>query len=181
MYLISSFRRSSYDGVCLKMRRVVAAARMVLTVVLVLALGFNLFFLAARLFFGEKMPKIAGISHVVVVTGSMEPAVMPGDLLVVKAKAAYEIGDVVTFRSGASLVTHRIVREQDGGFITRGDSNNTDDAPIDAGQIEGAMVFRIPHLGRVSLALRSHAGMGLVVLAGAVLIVAPVVVGWLRE
>ena len=65
-----------------------------------------------------------------VTTGSMQPTLEPGDgFVAVPAALAGDIetGDVVTFRAeqiqGGGLTTHRVVRETERGFVTRGDNN----------------------------------------------------------
>jgi len=60
---------------------------------------------------------------------SMEPAIMPGEkVLVEKVPAeAISIGDVITFKSGRNLVTHRVIgkfRTNEGiEFLEKGDKN----------------------------------------------------------
>ncbi|WP_435185968.1 signal peptidase I [Halobellus sp. EA9] len=80
-------------------------------------------------------------------TGSMAPTMNPGDGFVAVPMAVagpIESGDVVTFQAeelhGGGLTTHRIVRETEEGYITRGDANPfTDQAgaepPVDREQI----------------------------------------------
>jgi len=63
-------------------------------------------------------------------TGSMAPTMEPGDgFVAVPAPLAGDVGegDVITFRAeeiqGGGLTTHRVVRETERGYITRGDAN----------------------------------------------------------
>ena len=44
-----------------------------------------------------------------VLTGSMAPIFVEDDIVVVKAKDEYKVGDILTFKQGNSLVTHRLV------------------------------------------------------------------------
>lgn len=98
-------------------------------------------------------------------TGSMEPALNPGDgFVAVPSPVAGEVeeGDVVVFRAkeldGGGLTTHRVVGETEEGYITRGDANpSTDQAgeepPVKEAQVVaealqvGGSVVVIPHLG----------------------------------
>ncbi|HEX6261649.1 MAG TPA: signal peptidase I [Actinomycetota bacterium] len=75
---------------------------------------------------------VAGFRFLVVRSGSMEPAIGTGDVVVVKTVRPGEVapGDVVTFRDATregSLVTHRVVsverRHGRYDFVTRGDAN----------------------------------------------------------
>ena len=98
-----------------------------LTAALALLLAANVYVIAVRAVTGEEQPTVLGFTAAVVVTGSMSPAIEPGDLVVCRRAAEYGEGDVIMFRSGASLVTHRIVGDTPDGFTTRGDANNVAD------------------------------------------------------
>jgi signal peptidase len=102
-----------------------------------------------------------------VVTGSMKPTIEPGDGFIALPPAVegeLSKGDTVTFRAktigGGGLTTHRIVRETDQGFITRGDGNTVtdqqdDEPPVQRSQIVAVVLqiggdpVIIPHLGTV--------------------------------
>ncbi|MFE5307523.1 signal peptidase I [Isoptericola sp. NPDC056573] len=106
------------------------------------------------------VPKAMGATPLTVLTGSMEPALSPGDVVVVRPvdPADVQVGDVLTFQpvSGdPTLVTHRVVGITWGGdgaagFITRGDANGADDDPIVADQVQGRVVYSIPLVGHVT-------------------------------
>lgn len=119
------------------------------------------------------VPRVAGGQALTVLTGSMQPAIRPGDMVVVVPvePATLEVGDVVTFQPHSgdpTLVTHRIVRVGLGSqtkWTTRGDANGADDEPIIAAQIKGKVVARIPVVGvvvsRIPHATPVVAGVGL--------------------
>ncbi|MBY6676669.1 signal peptidase I [Rhodococcus sp. BP-332] len=106
------------------------------------------------------VPRIAGAVPYTILTSSMEPTYPPGTLIVVREVRPTDlgIGVPVTYQleSGRpEVVTHRIVsvlESADGGtrYITRGDNNNADDAPIEFGQIRGAVWYSVPFLGHVN-------------------------------
>src|SRR4030042_2862727 len=57
---------------------------------------------------------IGGIKLFTVQSGSMEPAIKAGSMVVVKAQSDYQIKDVVTFRGQENqqkTTTHRIIRK----------------------------------------------------------------------
>lgn len=105
----------------------------------------------------------------VVLSGSMEPAISPGDVVIVNDvhPAAIDKGDVITFqRSGEEIpTTHRVVevQETDSGvqFVTKGDNNEAPDhTSVSGGQIagrvpgldlpgEGTLLFVIPYIGHL--------------------------------
>ena len=146
----------------------------IVTVILALLLAANVYVIAARAVTGEPQPTVLGFSAAVVVTGSMSPAIEPGDLVVCRRAADYAVGDVITFHSGASLVTHRIVGSTPDSYITQGDANNVADAdPVPRGAVVGKVVFTVPKLGIFIEKLRTPLGMTVLVLIGFVLIELP--------
>ena len=145
-----------------------------ITAALALLLAANVYVIAARAVTGEPQPTVFGFSAAVVVTGSMSPAIEPGDLVVCRSSADYTVGDVITFRSGTSLVTHRIVGSAENGYTTKGDANNVADAdPVPNGAIVGRVVFTVPKLGIFIEKLRTPLGMTVLVLIGFALIELP--------
>ena len=87
---------------------------------------------------------------VVIVSGSMEPAVSTGDLLLVKAEQSYSPGDVVTYVSeSGSLITHRVQAVSTDGYVTQGDANNAPDETVQAQRILGKTVVVLSGLGAV--------------------------------
>lgn len=106
------------------------------------------------------VPRLLGAVPLTVLSGSMEPVLSPGDLVVTQPVDADEIdiGDVVTFQpvsDDPTLVTHRVVGVQLGGdgttgFITRGDANGTDDDPIVAEQVVGRVIYSVPLVGHLT-------------------------------
>jgi signal peptidase len=92
------------------------------------ALTIILLVLVAVVLFAQVVGQPMGVGFVV--TGSMSPTLEPGDGFVAVPKVLagdIDRGDVVTFEAeeigGGGLTTHRIVRETNEGYITRGDAN----------------------------------------------------------
>ena len=88
----------------------------------------------------------------IVLTGSMEPTIKVGDIVIVKQLDANQIkeGDVITFNSKYSnnVITHRIIKANKNNFTTKGDANNTEDLePVGKSQIVGRVENRIPKIG----------------------------------
>ena len=117
------------------------------TVIIVLLVVIVALLIVSRLFFGIEVNAV--------VTGSMEPDLPIGSLIIVKS-ASYEdinIGDDITFsREGSSvLVTHRVIQKSDETkeIITQGIVNNTADSPISYADIKGKVIFSISLIGYV--------------------------------
>lgn len=104
-------------------------------------------------------PSVVGADHsFVVLSGSMEPQISPGDVVVVDQRPTDAIaeGDVITFvrGEGQEPVTHRVADvEQRGGtrvFTTKGDANeDVDPQPIPAENVIGEVTLTIPYIGHV--------------------------------
>jgi signal peptidase I len=92
-----------------------------------------LWFLAACLFV-TLVPIVFGWHSYVIVTGSMEPGISAGDVVLASPDPVIEdtIGRVVTFdnpgREG-HILTHRVMSiDEDGSLVTKGDANPTPDS-----------------------------------------------------
>lgn len=117
------------------------AAVLVLLAVIVLFLG----------------PRLSGWNLRVILSGSMEPALPVGSLVLVEPRVPEEVqvGDILTFRSSSDpdqQVTHRVVEIRGEGsalqFGTKGDANEAPDRyPVPAGDVVGTVRWRVPQLG----------------------------------
>lgn len=91
----------------------------------------------------------------VVLSGSMEPSIKTGSVVIIKPVKQYEIGDVVTFGKDDKNnvpTTHRIaemhVVSGETRFVTKGDANDDRDIhEITSREIVGKVLFDIPYLG----------------------------------
>jgi signal peptidase I len=94
-----------------------------------------------------------GNTALIVRSGSMEPDIGVGDLVVTRPVPSYKVGDVIAFRSAASdavVVTHRIVGVTDEGFVTKGDANEeVDEALVTLERVLGRQLVTMPYVGRV--------------------------------
>ncbi len=120
----------------------------------------SLFIAAAAAFI---LMYLAGLRFYVVVTGSMSPTIEVGSLCVVNSRATYDsvsAGDIISFRAGSEmLVTHRAVRIEKDGIVTKGDANKSEDiAKVTKETFAGRNLISVPKLGRAVTFLRSKAG-----------------------
>jgi signal peptidase I len=95
-------------------------------------------------------------SPTLVTSGSMEPLVTPGDVVMIRPVPVEELvpNTVVLFeRADDERVLHRIVEQlPDGTFRTQGDANAVPDIEfLSAENIKGAAVLAVPWVGRPSL------------------------------
>lgn len=142
--------------------------RTVFLIVVSAVLGLNIYNWNAKSLTGNVLPMPFGYGAAVVLSGSMEPTIMTNELIVVKAQKDYEVGDVVVYQTGRILVVHRIVGLEGESVTTRGDANNTDDAPIEQAHIKGKVIAHIPNVGTAVRIIKTPWATALLI-AGAVL------------
>lgn len=129
-----------------------------------------------------NVPQVIGADQsYVVLSDSMEPAYSAGDVVIVKSVSPENIneGDVVTFdwsNAADGRVTHRVIgveqREQQLYFETKGDANeDADPQAVPASQVVGRVWFGIPHIGYGLWFARSKAGIALLVIVPAGLLI----------
>lgn len=111
----------------------------------------------------KEIRKIGGYAICNVLTGSMEPTIKQGSIVVIKETDDIKNGDIVTIKTEetGSLVTHRVVKTNGEGndiyFTTRGDANNADDSfKVKPYMIEGKVIFNIPYLGSIIAFLQKN-------------------------
>lgn len=122
--------------------------------------------LFAGLMVWSLLPVMFGLSPIVVRTGSMQPAVMPGDVILVQhvAAAQVRVGQVVLADDPSHpgwMLSHRVIRRNDDGTLTtRGDANQAaDSSPVQVSQVRGIARLRVPLIGLPAVWLWSgHTG-----------------------
>ena len=113
-----------------------------------------------KILFNEKNPSFLGFRTFIIASGSMEPKLNVGDMVIIKETKQEKIkkDDIITFKEEdkETTVTHRIIEviEKDGmvKYRTKGDNNNTADSylvPYD--NIEGVYQFKIGKIGAAIL------------------------------
>lgn len=115
----------------------------------------------------------------VVQSGSMEPALSRGSVVIVVPAKEYSIGDIVTFQKDSlpkSTVTHRIndKKESNGkiAFVTKGDANNVADSDLlYQDRIVGKVMMGIPFLGYPVNFAKTQLGFLLIVIIPAIVII----------
>ena len=123
-----------------------------------------------------QVPQVMSFSILQVLTGSMEPAIPEGSMLLIRQADPYtlEKGDIISFYSpdpslDGALNTHRIVgvETSDEGlrFITKGDANFLEDQqPVNAGDVVGKVIYSSPALGKLVRLVSNPLVFGLAIL-----------------
>ena len=132
----------------------------------------------------EEVPKIGGYCPLIVLTGSMEPEIKSGDLIIVKQVDGKDVkdGDVIAFfdpdGNGTSILTHRVIEiiEEDGklSFRTQGDANDSQDRlPVSEEDLVGIYNdVRITGAGKVAMFMQTTAGLIVCVVVPLILLIA---------
>lgn len=120
---------------------------------------------------------MAGWRTDTVLSGSMEPALSAGDVILTRPAASGDVhvGDIVTFASGHGTVCHRVVAVTDSPqvtYLTKGDANEEQDqVSVAPEKVTGLVVLKIPLIGYLSQFVKSPAGLVLTILVPALLLV----------
>lgn len=116
------------------------------------------------------LPHLLGYKTYAVISGSMEPKLHIGSLAYVKPSSPEDIkeGDIITFlmsEDAALVATHRVItiNLKDEFFMTKGDANDSEDAPITFNKLIGKTLFSIPYLGYLTVYLKTKIGIVLTV------------------
>jgi len=98
------------------------------------------------------LPIPGNFKFLTVLSGSMEPVIKTGSIILVKPISDYKVNDIITFESRGENVTHRIYEEKTmdntESYITKGDANNASDMrEVKKENIIGKVFVSIPYLG----------------------------------
>jgi signal peptidase I len=109
------------------------------------------------------LPKLLGYEVYNIVSPSMEPAIPMGSMVLVEQVDPVEVerGDVIAFRRGGVVVTHRVTQNRvvEGEFMTKGDANAEEDAsPVPYDNLVGRVKTHVPVLGQLMAYLTTALG-----------------------
>lgn len=112
-------------------------------------------------------------------SGSMEPTIKTGSLIVVKPIIKYEKGDIITVSNpldNKKSMTHRIVGKIEKNntifYTTKGDANNAVDSNTVAGKdIVGKVIFIFPWLGYFIAFSKTLTGLVVLVIVPSIIII----------
>ena len=149
----------------------------ILCVILIPILFINCFLIVKGIVNKNEVPSIGGNAPLIVLTGSMEPTIKAGDLIVTKKIDAKDVkvGDVISFfdpaGNGSTILTHRVIDieiDETSGelfFRTQGDDNDIADmTPVPAENLVGRWEgTRFWGLGYVVLFTQSTVGLIIII------------------
>ncbi len=143
--------------------------RRLILVIAATVLGVSVYNWNSKTIIGNPLPMPFGVGVLVVLSGSMEPTLSTGDLVIIKETDTVNEQDIIVFQDGNAMTIHRIVGIDGSMITTQGDSNNVADAPITMEAVKGKLLFRIPFAGRIVTVLSQPIAI-IILLASAVLL-----------
>lgn len=120
----------------------------ILCLILIFFILLNIFSMNNKSLFGFRIYRV--------ISGSMQPALQIGDVIIVKKSTNYAERDIITYSNGLTTITHRIIAINNDEVITKGDANEVDDKPINKEQIIGKFFFRISNFSLFSIILSKN-------------------------
>ena len=132
------------------------------------------------------IPRLMGYEIYNVISGSMEPEIPVGSVVYVASVEPEKIvsEDVIAFRSGGTVVTHRVVENRltDGEFVTKGDANAAEDMnAVPYVNLIGRVEYHFPVIGRLMVLYTGAMGKVYVICFAACGAVLNMLAGRLRE
>lgn len=142
--------------------------RIITIILLVPLMFFNIVIISTALSSPETTPNFFGYKIFIIMSGSMEPTFNLQDIIVVKKMPVDMIkeDDIIAFRDGNTVVTHRIKEIiEEGKYSTKGDNNNTQDSQtVKYEDVEGVYIFKIPKVGAVISFLKTGIGISIIII-----------------
>lgn len=142
-----------------------------ITIFVVLLVTFNVYNFVSIKLLHKDLALVNGYAVLEVISGSMEPTIKVGDLIVINTnEEKYGLGDIITFRDiNGSFVTHRIINIEDNVMVTQGDANDSPDEEMSVSSIVGKYEMRIPGAGKLMTSLKNPLVMILILAIGIII------------
>ena len=119
--------------------------QVVLFVILIFFILLNILSMNNKSLFGFRIYRV--------ISGSMQPALQIGDVIIIKKANNYAEKEIITYDNGLTTITHRIKSINGDEIITEGDANDAPDKPITKDRILGKYFFRISTFSVFSIML----------------------------
>ena len=139
-------------------------------ILLCILIGIGIYALNASVILGNRFPMPFGYGFSAILSGSMEPTLSAGDMVLIKEQDSYSVGDIVAYQYGTIGVVHRIIRIEGDSAITQGDANNIEDNGIPLNIIKGRVIWSIPVVGEWIVVLKSPISILALILAAVLLL-----------
>ena len=126
----------------------------------------------------STFPISGNIKVMIVQSGSMEPTIKTGSIVLTKPMKDYKVEEIITFkvRNSEYPITHRIkdigAIEGEKYYITKGDANEEEDQlEIRENDIFGKVLFSVPFLGYAVNFAQKPIGFAMIIIIPALVII----------
>ena len=140
---------------------------------------------ASSAFSALKIP--GGLKMLVVQSGSMEPTIKTGSVILIKKQDTYSTGDIISFvGAGSDSTTHRVTKTNivkgKEIFNTKGDVNQGEDQEkVGIDSVLGKTAFTVPYLGYLIAFTKTQQGFIFLIVVPATLIIFSEILNIKRE
>ena len=125
----------------------------------------------------DKIPNYFGYQFLIEKSDSMAKSIKTNDLIIIKEQDNYKKGDIISFLSkDGSLITHRIIKEKNNCFVTKGDNNIAEDKDLVCTDIRGKVLTNLSGVGGILYFISSTTGVLSIILVIVILIMLDVFV-----
>ena len=119
---------------------------------------YNIFLIIMSIIKPDETPSFLGIKTFVIISGSMEPNLNIGDIVLIKQtnEEQIKVNDIISYREGQNVITHRVIEitqeDKKKKYITKGDVNlKKDEGYITDDEILAIYKYRIAYIGYPSI------------------------------
>lgn len=143
----------------IKKDKLIEKCKLILVILISIIILYNLIIIIEAVRKPNQTPSVLGFKTFTVISGSMEPKIHIGDIIIVK-KDTLKKDDIITYRKNNEIITHRIVEiieeNNQKKYITKGDNNETEDEEyVFTNEIEGKVIGTIRKLGFIIIFLQN--------------------------
>ncbi len=119
----------------------------ILLIIVAIILAIGIYYIVQIQVLNKEYANMFGYTFFEVATGSMSPTIEVGDVVIVTLKKEVNENDIIVYKEGNDIITHRLIKKTEDTLITKGDANNSEDKSITSNQIIGEVIHIMPKIG----------------------------------
>lgn len=153
-----------------KREQIIKILKIILMPILLFVLILNIYIIFNKIHNPNGIIEIFGKKNFVIISGSMEPNLKVGDVIIVGDNSNISNGDIITFYDYKdNIVTHRVIEivhdEEGTKFRTKGDNNNAEDLNlVPNNKVIGKYSGKLSGLGKFLLNIKTATGIVILLL-----------------
>lgn len=119
----------------------------IILIIVMAVLAIGIYYIIQIKVLNKEYANVFGYTFFEVATGSMYPTIEVGDVVIVKLTNDTKENDIIVYKEGKDIITHRLIRKENDTLITKGDANNSVDKSIMKQQVLGQVIYILPEVG----------------------------------